>query len=124
MKTLLRRILPLSISFPKWNMHALQRKLFGAQSDPRIGRRFCRVEMRGCMGDVRWEEKWGHVIAIDVGRCERGLIYDGGQSQATREFQRKQGQDTWARVKYDDGTEDWEPVWWFFDTGTHLEYQT
>lgn len=75
------------------------------------------------MGERRHAEKWGTIAEIDVGRCERGLIYDGHQSSESREYQRRRGQDTWALVKFDDGTESWEPVWWFLEKETHLEYQ-
>jgi hypothetical protein len=89
-----------------------------------VGRRFCKVDMRGCMAETRGQEKWGTIIAIDIGRTERGLVYDGHQSQEMREHYRKKGQDTWARIRYDDGTESYEPVWWFIEQGSHLEYQT
>jgi hypothetical protein len=75
------------------------------------------------MGDVRHSEKWGTVLEIDVGRCERGLIYDGNQSQIARRSQCKQGQDTWIWVEFDTQDRAHLPLWWMLEKGTHLEYQ-
>lgn len=88
-----------------------------------IGRRFCKVQMNGCMGTSRGVEKWGIVQSIDIGRCERGLVYDGNASQESRSWRRRQGQDTWALVLYADGTKEFEPVWWFIEREDHIEYQ-
>jgi hypothetical protein len=99
-----------------------------------VGRRFCKVDMRGCMAHIRGEERWGTVATVEEARSDPAdkrvqivgdtRIYDGGQSEAMREHYRRLGQATYARVHYDNGTKSWEPVWWFNDTGTHLEYQT
>lgn len=75
------------------------------------------------MAETRGTEKWGTVIEIDIGRTERGLVYDGNQSEIMRAHYRKQGKDTWAHVNYDDGTSEYEPAWWFIEKTTHLEYQ-
>lgn len=114
-----------------WRFHSTRKPSVGQAYDPNsievffmVGRRFCKVDMRGCMAETRGEEKWGIVIAIDIGRTERGLVYDGHQSQTMRRHYRKRGQDTWALVRYEDGTESYEPVWWFIERDTHLEYQT
>jgi hypothetical protein len=100
---------------------------------PLVGRRFCKVQMDGCMAHIRGKEQWGYVRKVTVAvsdpsdrRCQvvgDTQVYDGGQSEASRDELRLRGQSTYARVVYDDGAEFWEPVWWFTDKATHLEYQ-
>lgn len=79
---------------------------------PLIGSRFSLSETDGMGVSIR-RRKWGTIYDIDIGRCVRGLIYDGNASQGVRELLRDRGQDTWALVKYDDDSEVWEPVWEF-----------
>lgn len=101
--------------------------------DPYIGRRFCKVEMRGCMANVRHDEQWGIVIDAQTSRDhptdntrqivgKSHTIYDGGQGRY-REVLRKKGQADYLHVRYANGTESWEPRWWVYDHKTHLEYQ-
>jgi hypothetical protein len=91
---------------------------------PAIGRLFCKVDMRGCMGETRGKELWGVVVEFERGRCLKGKIYDGHASTKAREAMMLQGQDDWILVHYSDGSRNWEPLWWIFDRGDYLEYQT
>lgn len=73
----------------------------------------CRfVESTTCgMGVSTRSQRWGVIRAVDIGRTERGLVYDGHQSQEMREWNKKRGQDTWVLVHYDDGRATYEPLW-------------
>lgn len=82
---------------------------------------------------MRTDERWGIVRRVEVQRphpTRAGVSVVGEppyqciiHGDLPGEYQKKTGQDRWALVEYRDGTKSWEPAWWFFDTGTHLEYQ-
>lgn len=59
----------------------------------RPGSRVCVVYMDGCMAHVRNGERWGVVLYL-----EHRVVY--GSSRAF----------LFARTKYDNGTEDWQPA--------------
>lgn len=118
-------ILPglVAIGLMVWLFIALSRAMNHAAKHPFIGRRF-RMTVSDGMGFKVRSEKWGIITDVESGKCQRGEIYDGHASAKVRQILVERGQDTWARVRYDDGSESWEPCWWFVDKATHLEYQT
>lgn len=86
--------------------------------DPRIGRRFCKVEMNDCMASTRGKEYWGVVIA--VGESRTGAYET---PRRVRNLSLRNIHNSWLLVRYEDGSELWEPKWWCFDRGAYLEYQ-
>lgn len=77
-----------------------------------IGKRFCRVQMNGCMAETRGKEHHGTIVELDYGRTLRGLIYCGGMSKEMLTHYAERGQDTWLMVAFDDGSFGHEPIWW------------
>lgn len=71
----------------------------------RPGRVVCSVEMRGCMGDVRHDERWGKVVQVEV--------RDGANFRAL-----------FAKVQFFlDKKEEWLVASELRDRGDYLEHQ-
>lgn len=88
--------------------------------DPRIGRRFCKVEMRGCMASARGEERWGEIIAVGEDNICRAAI----RPIEVRNLSHRNRHNSYLKVRYDDtGEVCWEPYWWCTRHETHWEYQ-
>jgi len=86
--------------------------------DWRVGRRFCKVEMNGCMAQARGREQWGRVIAVGEGGTGS---FD--QPKRVQYLYVRNRQNSWLLVKYDDGHESWEPLWWTYNYKDRMECQ-
>lgn len=90
--------------------------------DPLVGRRFCKVEMNGCMATDRGNERFGTIVSTQIGNSDCYNENFSDLSDIMKRRARRTGKYKWALIKYDDGSENLEPAWWFHDTGEHIEY--
>lgn len=96
--------------------------------DPRIGKRFCKVEMRDCMASTRGEEKWGTIVDVGETPYNKYVITDA-EVKRVRNISHRNRTNSWLQVRYEDGTLQWEPYWWChrveseLHVFSHWEYQ-
>lgn len=114
--------------FMQWGPSGVGRVHFDGAlfKDPRIGLRFCKVEMRDCMASTRGKEKWGTIVGVGETEPNEHFITDQ-RVKRVRNLSRLNRQNSWLNVRYDDGTMMWEPWAWCLsrvnDQGGYLEYQ-